>query len=189
MSLRGVGEVRVVFTDKGQWFVNKNEKAETEFIEAFPAWEYGSAKGVYTEKDEWPAMYNKDDPVLHIELRDWGDILVVAPLTANTMAKIANGFCDNLLTSIIRAWEPDKPMVAAPAMNTTMLKNPITINHLNTLTKSGIIVVPTQTKKLACGEFGDGAMADVEDICGVIKNLFNTDSTSFEISHHNFYTR
>lgn len=60
------------------------------------------------------------DPVLHIELRRWADVLVLAPLSANTMAKVAHGLCDNLLTSVVRAWDYAKPMIVAPAMNTYM---------------------------------------------------------------------
>ena len=175
-ALREVGEVRVVFTDKGQWFVNKNEKAEAEFIEAFPAWERGPASGVFTESDEWPSMYNKNDPVQHIELRDWADVLVVAPLTANTMAKIRYGLCDNLLTSVIRAWEPHKPLVAAPAMNTKMWEHPHTEEQLDWMTSLGQdwLIVDPQEKVLACGDKGMGAMAPIEKIVESVQHVLKT---------------
>jgi phosphopantothenoylcysteine decarboxylase len=82
---------------------------------------------VFTDWDEWPGWhYRKNDPVLHIALREWADVLVVVPLTANTLAKLANGISDNLLTSVVRAWDPTKPMVLAPAMNTKMWEHPST---------------------------------------------------------------
>ena len=51
------------------------------------------------------------DPVLHIELRRWADVLLLAPLSANTLAKAASGLCDNLLTCVVRAWDFDKPLL------------------------------------------------------------------------------
>ncbi len=51
------------------------------------------------------------DPVLHIELRRWADVLVLAPLSANTLAKVAHGLCDNLLTCVVRAWDFAKPLL------------------------------------------------------------------------------
>lgn len=59
---------------------------------------------ILTDEDEWKD-YKLKDPILHIELRNWADLLLIAPLSANTMAKIANGICDNLLTCVIRAWD------------------------------------------------------------------------------------
>ena len=76
----------------------------------------------FVDEDEWTSWSKRNDPVLHIELRKWADLLVIAPLDANTMGKICNGLCDNLLTSILRAWDikniKRKPVVICPAMNT-----------------------------------------------------------------------
>ena len=65
---------------------------------------------------------------MHIELRRYCDLLLIAPLSANTMGKIANGLCDNLLTSLVRAWDfkKPKPVIVAPAMNTMMYEHPLT---------------------------------------------------------------
>ena len=72
---------------------------------------------VWLEKDEWPEPgFDKNAPIGHIELREWADLLLIAPLTANTLAKMANGICDNFLTSIVRAWDREKPIVIAPAV-------------------------------------------------------------------------
>src|SRR4051812_48835159 len=85
------------------------------------------AATLFRDADEWPGdRYDPGAPVLHIELRKWAEILVVAPLDANTLAKLAVGLCDNCLTCVWRAWDPAKPVVLAPAMNTLMWENPFT---------------------------------------------------------------
>lgn len=63
------------------------------------------------DEEEWHEWEKKGDPVLHIELRKWADLLVVAPLSANTLAKLAQGLCDNCLTSVVRAWDWSKPLL------------------------------------------------------------------------------
>lgn len=68
--------------------------------------------GIYTDTDEWAHPWSRTGPagsipILHIELRKWADIMVVAPLSANTMAKVVSGMSDNLITSVIRAWDTD----------------------------------------------------------------------------------
>lgn len=68
-----------------------------------------------------------------LELRKWADTLLIAPLDANSLAKIAHGLCDNLLTSLVRAWDFNKPLYFAPAMNTAMWENPLTYQHMKTL--------------------------------------------------------
>ena len=62
------------------------------------------------DEEEWHQWQKKGDPVLHIELRKWADLLIVAPLSANTLAKMAQGLCDNCLTSVVRAWDFSKPL-------------------------------------------------------------------------------
>ena len=82
---------------------------------------------VFRDADEWPgSRYQRDDPVLHIEFRKWADVLLVAPLDANTLAKFALGLSDNFLTCIFRAWDFERPVVLAPAMNTLMWQSPVT---------------------------------------------------------------
>lgn len=63
------------------------------------------------DEDEWHAWKAIGDPVLHIDLRRWADLMVIAPLSANTLAKLAGGLCDNLLTCVVRAWDFDKPLL------------------------------------------------------------------------------
>lgn len=86
---------------------------------------------VFQDSDEWPETdYKRGQVIPHIALRDWCDLMVIAPLDAHTLAKTANGLADNLLTSVLRAWDFQKPLVLAPAMNTHMWYHPITARHL-----------------------------------------------------------
>lgn len=122
---------------------------------------------VYQDADEWSNEdgYVRGDSVLHIELRKWADIMIVAPLDANTLAKIANGICDNLLTCILRAWDFTKKVYLAPAMNTMMWNHPITAQQLRTIEQWIFYqVIPPVVKTLVCGDKGIGAMASVDDI-------------------------
>ena len=93
---------------------------------------------VVLDEDEWPGReqgrrWRREDPVLHIELRRWADVLLIAPLDANTLAKLAGGLADNCLTCVWRAWDPARPVVLAPAMNTLMWQHPLTARHLRQL--------------------------------------------------------
>lgn len=134
------------------------------------------AESCLCDDDEWISWNALGDPVLHIELRKWADVLVFAPLSANTLAKIAGGLCDNLVTSIARAWPMGrKPFIVAPAMNTEMWKHPITERQLDTLQQAefGVTVVEPVSKKLACGDTGLGAMASPERIVEVVKQTIS----------------
>lgn len=150
-------EVKVVVTGSVKYFwENHDENLE-----------------VYTDKDEWMGeKYIQDSPIAHIELGKWADVLLVCPLTANTLAKIANGLADNLLTCIVRAWDTGKPIVVAPAMNTKMWVHPVTSEHLQKLKGwFPFKVVSPISKKLACGDTGIGALANLDDIVSVVNKL------------------
>ncbi|KAG7656864.1 Flavoprotein [Arabidopsis suecica] len=124
---------------------------------------------LYIDEDEWSSWNKIGDPVLHIELRRWADVMIIAPLSANTLAKIAGGLCDNLLTCIVRAWDYSKPLFVAPAMNTLMWNNPFTERHLVLLDELGITLIPPIKKKLACGDYGNGAMAEPSLIYSTVR--------------------
>lgn len=119
----------------------------------------------HRDADEWRG-YLKDQPILHIDLRNWADMLIIAPLTANTLAKIACGLADNLLTSVIRAWDANKPVIIAPAMNTQMWEKSITQRQLTEIRYQLPLLnlIMPIAKMLACGETGMGAMAPIQDI-------------------------
>ena len=134
----------------------------------------------HSDEEEWRDWKKVGDPVLHIELRRWADILVIAPCSANTLAKLANGLCDDLLSCIVRAWDfkdPNKLLVIAPAMNTMMWESPFTQKHLETLVELGggtmdnqkrVQIIGPVEKTLACGDVGNGAMASPTDIARLV---------------------
>ena len=155
---------------------------------------------VITDADEWPGRssgrrYAPGDPVVHVQLRDWADLFVLAPLDANTLAKLAVGLCDNCLTCVWRAWDPAKPVVLAPAMNTRMWDHPFTRRHLRAVAADwgaghvpghldapdliaqinarakGLRVVPPVEKRLACGDVGVGGLAEVAAITAAARDL------------------
>lgn len=133
---------------------------------------------LYTDEDEWSTWTKIGDSVLHIELRRWADIMVIAPLSANTLGKIAGGLCDNLLTCIVRAWDYSKPLFVAPAMNTFMWNNPFTERHLMLIDELGISLIPPVTKRLACGDYGNGAMAEPSLIFSTVRLFLESRSQS-----------
>nr|XP_043870398.1 phosphopantothenoylcysteine decarboxylase-like [Solea senegalensis] len=152
LQLPGV-DVRVISTEHAKHFYNPAEV---------------SVK-IYTDKDEWEMWKQRSDPVLHIELRRWADLLVIAPLGANTLGKIVNGICDNLLTCVVRAWDMSRPLLFCPAMNTAMWQHPITAEQVSRMKEFGYVEIPCVAKKLVCGDVGKGAMAEVSSIVSAVK--------------------
>lgn len=147
--------IRICVTEHSQHFFDKEKLSE--LID------------IFTDADEW-TWSKRTDPVLHIELSKWADIFLIAPLDANTLAKIANGQCDNLLTCVARAWELTKPLIVCPAMNTKMYEHPLTSQQLSVLKSWGYHEIPVIAKTLICGDTGLGAMAEVSTIVGYVKD-------------------
>ena len=114
-----------------------------------------SGRKVWTDPDF-------DGRIPHIKLAQWADVFVIAPCTANTLAKIAHGIADNLLTSAILAAEC--PMLIFPAMNEAMYDNPATQSNINTLKSRGVRVVEPSDGALACGDSGRGRMPEPGEI-------------------------
>ncbi len=201
LRLHAFADVKVVMTGSAQHFAGAvaddySPAIAREFREAGME----ALVPVLRDADEWSGYrLVHTDPVVHIELRKWADCLVVAPLSANTLAKIAAGMSDNLLTSIVRAWEfvpssspscsssssslssssssssvprrfsPSKPLIVAPAMNTAMWAHPFTEEHIGKVERIGVQVVQPVEKRLACGDVGSGAMASVADIVAAVR--------------------
>lgn len=132
-----------------------------------------STSQMFIDDHEWDRYMHVGEPVLHIELRKWADCLLIAPTSANTLAKLTHGMADNLLTCVARAWDWEKPMCIAPAMNTAMWTHPVTAAQLDTLDSWGVHVIPPASKKLACGDVGIGAMASVDDVMQACRRVLN----------------
>ncbi len=98
----------------------------------------------------------------HIELARWPDLIVLAPATANTLAKLAHGFADNLLTTLCLATRA--PILLAPAMNQVMWLHPANQANLQVLRARGLAVVGPEEGGQACGEIGPGRMSEPESI-------------------------
>lgn len=102
------------------------------------------------------------DDFNHIKTSQWADIMVIAPVSANTIAKLANGLADTILTQCALAFPNTK--LIAPSANTHMIQNPMIQDALNRLASANYKMVSTQIKELACETVGDGAMAEPIDI-------------------------
>ncbi len=189
-ALRKAGhEMRVVVTEPALRF--------------FDARTFDGQGLLYRDVDEWPSSgWKRGDPVPHIDFRNWADMLVIAPLDANSLGKFALGLCDNFLTCLVRAWDFEKPMILAPAMNTLMWRSPVTLRHLRMILDDHgdgaqpiawrldeaadvfarhaprIVLVPPQSKRLACGDVGVGAMAEVPEVAETVRSQ----SSSFLIA-------
>ncbi len=131
---------------------------------------YLGVSDVYKSEDD----FNYKN-VLHIDLARWCDVFVVAPLSANTLSKLARGEASDLLTSIFLALEPKKNVLLFPAMNTNMLLHPFTKENINELSKlktlNNLFVSPTDSGILACEEIGLGKLPSVEEIIELIPLL------------------
>ena len=104
----------------------------------------------------------------HIDLARWADTVVVAPATADVLARFALGLADDLLTTMFLALEPAKRVVLVPAMNTVMWHKPVVQAHVAALRAAGAQVLAPVEGNLACGEQGVGAMVEPEAIAGAI---------------------
>ncbi|GAA5979717.1 hypothetical protein JCM10908_003018 [Rhodotorula pacifica] len=129
---------------------------------------------VWTDADEWASWQKIGDPVLHIELRRWADIVLVAPCSANTLAKITSGICDNIVTSFLRATPTFVPVYLFPAMNTHMYSHPLTAKQLKMVREElGYEVHGPIGKTLACGDVGLGAMTEWSDIVALVVQRYD----------------
>lgn len=148
--------MRLIFTAAAANFLQGQsaEQPSIADIEALP-----NVDGIYFDADEWSEPWIRGNKILHIELRRWADMMIIAPLSANELAKITQGWSDNLLLSVVRAWDttglidpvrdipgvqwPDEPaadgmikkkrILVAPSMNTAMWFQPITKKQIQVL--------------------------------------------------------
>lgn len=153
---------------------------------------FPNVDGIHVDASEWSPPWTRGSPVLHIELRKWADLMVIAPLSANSLAKMVAGMSDSLVLSVVRAWDTtgmvDRPgesrrkIVVAPAMNTCMWKHPITARQIKTLEEDWgghdgwVEVMRPIEKSLACGDVGDGAMVSFDKIVSMIDDKLGLES-------------
>lgn len=117
-------------------------------------------------------FWNKENGawVNHVELAAWADLMIVAPLTANTLAKFAHGYCDNLLSAVYLSLKC--PVMVAPAMDLDMYDHDTTHANLNLLEQQGVQIIPAEEGFLASGLIGKGRMAEPENILAAIQRFF-----------------
>jgi len=113
-------------------------------------------KVLHVDSESWANDLN------HIHIGKWADVFVIAPITANSINKLANGVADNLLTQTILAF--NKQIIIAPSANTNMILNPITKESLIKLKNLGFIICEPQDKLLACNDVGTGALAEPKKV-------------------------
>ncbi|KAL4740155.1 flavoprotein [Aspergillus similis] len=194
--------IRIIVTKSAEKFLigQSPEQPPLERLRQLPG-----VDGIYRDEDEWKKPWVRGDPILHIELRKWAHLLLVAPLSANTMAKMIVGIADNLLLSVIRAWDTtglvdfdiknQKPLVfVAPAMNTAMWGHPVTRKQLTILrnewgwsnsNKDGwVYLLHPIEKPLACGDTGNGAMMDWRDIVEAVEDYTGLKTKSANIEEN-----
>lgn len=151
-------EVRAILTDAAQQFITPLSLST---LCRYPA---------YTDQDFWQPSHGRP---LHIQLGEWAELIVIAPLTANTLAKLVYGFADNLLTNTILA--STCPILLAPAMNTDMWEQPtVRGNWQQVLTEKRFHVIAPSAGMLACDRVGQGRMGEPKEIITNIKSLLYT---------------
>lgn len=118
-----------------------------------------------TKNRVYTSMFEEYEPdqVEHISLAKKADLCLVAPATANMIGKIAGGIADDMATTVIMALE-HAPVFICPAMNTNMYQNPIVQKNIRNLEELGYHFIEPKESRLACGDLGKGALADVEVI-------------------------
>ncbi len=144
-------EVKVIMT-----------KSATEFVGEL-TFRTLSRHPVYTEMFPESGNWRPE----HIELGEWPDVFVIAPCTANVIAKLTHGIADDLMSST--ALSMKAPIIIAPAMNDRMWLNPATQTNVATLKERGVTFVDVGSGDLACGYTAQGRLADIDDIMLAVK--------------------
>jgi phosphopantothenoylcysteine decarboxylase / phosphopantothenate---cysteine ligase len=151
-------EVRVAMT-----------KHACEFIQPLT---FRALSGSYVVVDDYAA--DNPDPIAHITFSQTVDLFIIAPATANTLAKLANGVADDFLTSTYLACTA--PVLVAPAMNTVMLQHPATQRNLQKLRNDGVHVIDPDDGEMACGTIGPGRLSEPEKIVSAALELLRQQS-------------
>ena len=150
--------VKVVLTDSAQKFITPLTVSTL------------SRQPAYTDTDFWQANHS---PPLHIDLGEWADLILIAPLTANTLGKLVYGLADNLLTNTILA--STCPVLVAPAMNTQMWLQQSVQNNWHLLSQNDRYhLLHTNSGLLACDQVGKGRMAEATEILIAIESIVSS---------------
>lgn len=157
-------QVKVVLTKGAEEFVRPQ------------VFRYLGALEVYSSEDDFNYPQRPDQgEVLHIELAQWAQRLAIAPLSANTLARLAMGQANDLLSSVFLALRPECPVLFFPAMNTRMLEHPLVRDNRHILERlerlPHVFFAGTKSGKLACGEEGSGKLLDVDTMVELIPVL------------------
>jgi len=159
-------QVRVILTKGAEKFVVPQ------------VFKYLGVEEVYRHDDDFKYPEKVSDPgtVLHIELAKWAEKFVVAPLSANTLANLANGNANDLLTTVFLALSSETTTVLYPAMNPNMLTNPMVEHNFKKLQDifPNLLIMPTEQGELACGDIGFGKLPQVEKIVATLPYLNST---------------
>lgn len=151
-------DVQVILTDRGCEFISPLTFATL------------SRRPAYTDRDFWHSSHGRP---LHISLGEWADLLLIAPLSASSLAKLALGLADNLLMNTVLA--SSCPIVLAPAMNTVMWQQPIVAEHINKLKEQGrFFCLSPGFGQLACDTIGQGRMAEPSAIVDALNSVILT---------------
>ena len=148
-------QVKVILTDGGAQFITP---LSLQVLSKHP---------VYTD------MWHEGDPasIMHIDLPKWADVFMIAPATANIMGKIAHGISDDLLSAAALVAQAQCHKLLAPAMNTQMYHNPMVQRNLQTLRELNYQIIEPREALLACGDYGQGALATVPDIVTSVQKI------------------
>lgn len=149
--------IQIILTQAAEHFVSRGE--------------IPSSVRIWRDNDEWKTWRTRTDPVLHIELRRWADILVICPLSANTLGKIALGLCDNLLTNVIRAWNTQYPILIAPAMLSYAYNHPATKRHLKVIQEDMKWIEVLKPVEKVVGSYGDIGMGGMMDWVQIVDKV------------------
>lgn len=116
-------------------------------------------------------LFSTNDKIIvkHISLSQWADLILIAPATANIIGKIAQGIADDMLTTTVMASASEVKVIFAPAMNKNMLSNPLYQQNVEKLTSLGYEFIDSEYGQLACGEVGEGRLANIEDIVDTVE--------------------
>ena len=120
-----------------------------------------------TGRKAFTGLWNNEPGVTHITLAERADAVLIAPATANIIAKIASGIADDMLSCIVLATHA--PIIIVPAMHAAMYENPVTQKNLELLKERGFIVIEPEEGRLASGDYGKGRLPDTATILGAVK--------------------